>query len=761
MNSNVYSIEQIFNQKLLHIPDYQRGYSWEKQHWSDFIDDIELLGTSKDHYFGTVVLHKHSNSKQIRDDEGTSYECFDIVDGQQRITTVVILLDALRQEMLNIEGLLTLVKGIEKKYLFTNDLNGQKLFKVKLNQDCHDYFTQNILSGKERVDGERIHSHKLLIQAKNGFRDYLNRKKVEEGANYKDWILGLHQKITNQLKISAYEVSETSDVGVIFEVMNNRGKPLTDLEKVKNYLLYTASKLDVQRHDLADKVNYTWSNIFQRLMGGHLVGPIYENQILRSHWLMAYDYDAKEWDGSNSIKHKFSLKNYHNKHKNLLTILYNYQESLDQASIAYRDIFAPAHSDAFSDLKHEPKMRQEIIRWSLKIQRMGNLATLLPMLIATRIRYAGDAEKYLSMIQACEMYVFRVYLFMDKRANTGQSNLFKCGYELYHNKISIDEALNRINSLILRYCPNKKYEEEFMIDEEENDWYSWGGLKYLLYEYEEHLATNDEVQLPWEVLAKKGLQNSIEHILPQTPDDKYWKSRFDKKLRRRYTHDIGNLCLTYHNPTYSNKPFDEKKGKPGSNFPCYSRSNLFMEKELAKYDEWTETELLERRSKIVEWAKQRWKTEECQISNNIEDEVEPDDEKNNIRTLGLSYLQEQLGEEPEFIKVSKGGQAFHGMTVWWFDISIKIIEANASDYYYMLCENVQESGIFHILRVPIEFLIANLERLDTKSREGAVRLHLGDCPPNLFIDVRTNGRTDFSQFVVKDTASEINNGELD
>ncbi len=130
-------------------------------------------------------------------------------------------------------------------------------------------------------------------------------------------MIDLYDKVTHRLRMSLYTVSEASDVGVIFEVMNNRGKPLSELEKVKNYLLYAGSKLDLPPHSLADSVNSTWTNIFERLMAADLSGSKDENQLLRMHWLMAYDHRSRNFDGSKSIKARFRLRDYDGRHKEL------------------------------------------------------------------------------------------------------------------------------------------------------------------------------------------------------------------------------------------------------------------------------------------------------------------------------------------------------------------------------------------------------------------------------------------------------------
>ena len=118
-------------------------------------------------------------------------------------------------------------------------------------------------------------------------------------------------KITTRLHFNLYEVDRESEVGVIFEVMNDRGKPLTDLEKVKNYLLYAASALHVTEHNrdnLASSVNDAWAYILTQLMGAGLGSPANENQMLRAHWLMEYDPQSQNWEVSKSIRNRFDLR---------------------------------------------------------------------------------------------------------------------------------------------------------------------------------------------------------------------------------------------------------------------------------------------------------------------------------------------------------------------------------------------------------------------------------------------------------------------
>lgn len=622
---DVQTIEEIFSGRILKIPDFQRGYAWEKRQWDDFLEDLDLLEAGKEHYTGTLVLHAVEGAQPMRDKGGLKYEHYHVVDGQQRLTTTVLLLDAVRRSMRKV-GLEDVAEGIRRQYISIVALSSeQHVHKLQLNEDSHHFFVNSVLSDEPSPEGPSIYSHERLIDARNHFVSYLKNKEKELGQGYGVWLLDLHDKITAQLKVSLYNVDDSSEVGVIFEVMNNRGKPLSELEKVKNYLLYISSKLSVENHDLTSEVNRTWANIFENLMKSGLTGTGHEDQLLRAHWLMAYDHTKKNWDRSRSIKARFSLKGYRDRHRELLSDLSDYISSLDRASVAYCDIAHPRHDNAFASLKSDPALRMDVINTGEKLRRINVVATFLPLLIATRLRYSEDGDKYLQMVRMCEVFAFRVYRFLRLRSNTGESMLRRLGNQVYNKHLSFEDALNSLRGNLLYYCPTNQFEARLALNENQNNWYWWPGLKYFLYEYEEHLAKGDEVQLPWDTVEKTGLDNTIEHILPQTPIHEYWTSRFDEQDRALLTHDLGNLCLTYHNSSYSNKPFPEKRGYPGSEHPCYSNSNLFMERKLAALDDWTKESLLSRREDMIAWALERWRVLETapEPPDSEEDEEEP------------------------------------------------------------------------------------------------------------------------------------------
>ena len=96
MPDMVKRINQIFADQVYRVPDYQRGYAWEERQWNDLLEDLDLLPEGRTHFTGTLILRSYGTSaERILDRNMQSYEVFDIIDGQQRLTTIVILLKSI------------------------------------------------------------------------------------------------------------------------------------------------------------------------------------------------------------------------------------------------------------------------------------------------------------------------------------------------------------------------------------------------------------------------------------------------------------------------------------------------------------------------------------------------------------------------------------------------------------------------------------------------------------------------------------------
>jgi len=99
--NTVRTVQEVFREFVLSIPDYQRGYAWEKKQIEDFLEDLDLLSEGNAHYTGTLILHPvaQGGGAEIEDASGTLFRRADVVDGRQRLTTIVILLTAIARSL--------------------------------------------------------------------------------------------------------------------------------------------------------------------------------------------------------------------------------------------------------------------------------------------------------------------------------------------------------------------------------------------------------------------------------------------------------------------------------------------------------------------------------------------------------------------------------------------------------------------------------------------------------------------------------------
>ncbi len=601
---NTFSLQDLFHDRIFRVPDYQRGYAWGERQVNEFLNDLELLGKGRRHYTGTVVLHQLPDAREVGDNEGTRYIESQIVDGQQRLTTAVMLINEISKALREFDEHRSLAEGIRKKYVATKDMHGLALHKLTLNRNTNHYFTANILPESPSGDGPPpVASARRLLNAKNRISAYLAEF---DGApqDQRARLIDLYDKLTTRLQFNLYEVERESEVGVIFEVMNDRGIPLSELDKVKNYLLYAAATLAENlggQTALAEAVNDAWAVILRRMMLADLGTPAYEGQLLRSHWLINHDPQPRRWQGSRSLRSNFDLRQ--GEHGRLLRQLTDYVAELRGCCVPYCDAVRPNRSDAFGDFP--AKERDRLRLWGGKLMRVGYTATFVPLLMAIRKRWPGEAGKYLQALQLCEAVAFRTYRVARYFSTYRQSSMIRLAYQIMQG-MEFSQAMAEIKIFYGGRGPRDAF-ANFTDPQEVQPWYGRGSVNYLLFEYENHLAKElgGSPKFRWDQVDSA---DTVEHILPQyMGKHTYWTSRFDPETHEKYKHDLGNLTLTKGNPQLSNNPYPEKVGTAESNRYCYSRSLLQVERELpVRWPEWTRESIDQRRGRLLEWAKSRW-----------------------------------------------------------------------------------------------------------------------------------------------------------
>jgi len=277
--------------------------------------------------------------------------------------------------------------------------------------------------------------------------------------------------------------------------------------------------------------------------------------------------------------------------------------------VAFADISNPNRSGAFQIFGNNPITQKDVVKYSNKLLRLGVLRPFTPLLISVRLSFPNDEQKYLEVLKTCELFAVRVFRIADRRPSGSEALLFRLANQLYYQRITYSTLLENLRRDLLDKCSDDLFIKRFAL-EDPNPWYgrSSGLVKYFLYEYEEYLFGNQAPIINWSTIYE-GNEKTIEHILPQHPEDPgYWIDLFpSNEEREKLTHVLGNLTLTEDNSKLGRKSFPQKKGRIGQEDACYANSNLKIERELAGVEgDWTALEIEKRQRKLAEWAMIRW-----------------------------------------------------------------------------------------------------------------------------------------------------------
>ena len=617
MLEGLLSLQDLFKNNIFKVPNYQRGYSWETVQRQDLLDDLEAMQEQKKHYTGTVVLKECDTVNAY----GETYKRYDIVDGQQRITSLIIFLKRISDELNDIknEESEKISKVITELYIQKEAPQG-KVYKLELDENSNMFFKEIILNDKSTIEPEIV-SHRRLMDAGENFKTYLNQKKETE-KDYLGYLKTLITKLTQNLTFTQYKVEDDAEVGVIFEVMNDRGKPLSQLDKVKNHVLYLNDKISEDKHakqELTNKINYAWRDILQNLSSAGKTETSDEDQFLRINYVINFytelasstDPQGKKVsintqlaDAHKLVKKKFKQGPEDN--AKLYNEIGSYVDSLMGMSRKLRDVMQPFDASAFEDITDE-NIRNEIRTACDQLKRLERERTVLPFLLSITIALKKDPEKLLELLKMWEILIFRIFSIGSMRPHTAESMIFKLSCDIYNSRVNYEQTKNEIRSIVQSYVADNDIEK--FLASKTTDYYDWSGLKYFLYEYERFRCKEETRKRPifeWDDLKKRDREDSIEHILPKairkydgSCEVRYWCDRFDEESHRTNKKRLGNLTLTTRNSDLSNKPLDEKR-------KIYEKSGWQIERDVSEFMDWTTKQIDEREAKLVLFAKERW-----------------------------------------------------------------------------------------------------------------------------------------------------------
>lgn len=675
------SLKNIFKDRIFKIPDYQRGYAWTTRELKDFWEDVVSLPSDRYHYTGLLSLKKVENNvwnnwndeRWLLEDRG--YKPFHVVDGQQRLTTFVIFIQAIAELLREIAenkskkdediylGSFSL-KDIKEEYLVVQRppqfIISTHKFGYEVDNPSFKFLKYRIFKEPNSGTVQETFYTLNLENAKNFFAE--NLKSYFENYGIKE-IEGLFKKLTQNLMFNVYEITDDFDVFVAFETMNNRGKKLSNLELLKNRLIYLTTLYDDkelkpdERITLRETINDAWKEVYYQL-GRNKKKPLNDDDFLVSHWIMYFQYTREKGDDYIRflLEQKFTPQSIYEKVEVKLSSIQTFdevredeefnqdeiEENIDEEFL--RSKLSPKEiKDYVNSLKsaavhwyntHNPIENQDLTNeeslWIDRLNRIG-IMYFRPLITASFLHSEINSNQRVKLFEAIERFIFIAFRLGRSFSTYKNSEFYKATRQLRNGDFSIEQIINLLNlrmhwsfyqiegdsNSYFNYDYFSNYLQKQFENGGNSGYYSWNGLRYFLYEYEmEKVRKRGSQKIDWKLFVKGEKDKvSIEHIYPQTPDNKCWKDDFllYKKTDRKYFQGtLGNLLplsqsinSSLQNDCFANKKnpkFNEKNEKVRQGYSDGSHSEI----EVSTYEKWNPDSILDRGYKLLEFMEERW-----------------------------------------------------------------------------------------------------------------------------------------------------------
>ncbi len=586
-------LDGVMEKGVFEIPSYQRGYAWQKRQLRDFWNDLEHVSKPRNqfHYMHSLTLRELENEFEN--------SAFEIIDGQQRLATSLILLGLLakttqnkdpKYSLINLEPILSYkYYGLSEAFrAITEEENDLEAFKTSF---CA----------------------KNLIEAYEFFQEKISDTPIET-------LERMFDAIIKKMLFSVVGFNDNRiDPFSSFETINNRGKDLSTLELLKNRLHFVAHKIcdGKKLEKLQQEINNTYTLIYHDLRqfkDDHLEGFL-------KHFV-AYYYGEKGDFKKRLLEMEFNAHkrytdntNFNEEYEKIDDLLFylsysskvwNFLHTLDEKSITLI-----VDDNKKLEIEITPKMRGllEKMRRLNALNDNAFLPLLLSLLTIQRAGKSANEQPYATkelegLLEHLERFGFLIYGVAGK--NTAKNEWIELAFQAfrayrYGEENTAIENLPTLEKSFFNRQGNSALElleESIHSKKNAEKWYQWGkALNYLLYEYELH---HD----PETTLNFDSSLESIEHILPQKPDQGYSAKEKNWAKNPNIVHALGNLLLIAKNAnsSLSNKPFDEKRKE-------YLKGS-YSEKEVAKNASFGVVQIKERSEKLLDFLIARYRIAE-------------------------------------------------------------------------------------------------------------------------------------------------------
>lgn len=539
----------ISNNRRFIVPKFQRDYSWNNEQWDDLWQDIETMRDEHDeHYMGYLVL-------QTQDDK-----CYYIIDGQQRFTTILLLIYAAikcveRQiaQGIDVEDNMRRCESLKSLYIGKEDpvtLDYDNL--LTLNRNNNSYFCDYILKLGELKARNLTATEKLMRSCFEYYEQKLIGK-FKSGMEYASFI----QSVADGLHFTQIVVNDEMNAFRVFETLNARGVQLSSADLLKNYL-FSKVDSDTTHSSRIDTLERKWSILTDNIRAEKLP------EFLRYYWNMQHKTIR-----ANAVYKTIRQEIKEDKQVFLL---------LDEL-ISFSEIYM-ALTDENDEMWTDSEEKENIA-----LLNLFRLKQPFSLLMAAK-KYLSENE-FKRVLKTVIMMCFRYNVICDRNPNDQETP-----FNMLAQSISLEKLvdLKKLSSILV---DDNEFKSAFKEKSFPYNSRNAKVVKYILGKIEHFKGSTQSVRFDDENV-------SIEHIYPQNPTDEW---NLDESKMQRFLFRLGNICLLEKglNRDVQNAVFSDKVS-------IYKKSSYYYAKKISlDYTEWNDSSIIKLQSEMANAAVSIWK----------------------------------------------------------------------------------------------------------------------------------------------------------
>lgn len=540
------------------IPIYQRTYSWTERECRQLWDDIIRAGSNEEvsvHFVGSVV-YIETGDFQLSDQAPLL-----VIDGQQRLTTVTLLVVALVKALGAIDPDAEPVEGFSPRklrnyYLVNPEEGGEKHFKLLLTQTDKATLTA-LIEGSPRPD-----EYSFRIDENLGlFASWLKGC----GGDYSAVCRGLAKLVVVDVALNRSQ----DNPQLIFESMNSTGRELSQADLIRNFVL----------------------------MG---LEPSLQTRLYEAYWRpmeVAFGQEAYVTYFDGFMRHYLTVKNGEIPRINEVYEAFKAharKPEVEQAGVEalVRDVRDFARYFCAIVLGQE---EDERLRRAFQDLRELKVDVAYPFLLELYDDYTADLlqlPEFESAVRLVESYVFR------RAVCAIPTNSMNKTFATFARGLKKDRYLESIQASFLMLPSYRRFpsDEEFERDIQVRDLYNFRSRSYWLRRLENH-GRKERVSVD---------EYTIEHIMPQNENlSLEWRRDLGpdrERVQQTWLHTLGNLTLTGYNSEYSDRPFADKRDMEGG----FRDSPIRLNRGLGQLEKWDESGIVKRARRLARSVPSVW-----------------------------------------------------------------------------------------------------------------------------------------------------------